>query len=58
MAEMVLQHTRAQAAEEKPIQAPTPTPGAQLTNPPPGNRELPMLGHPFPKATSQTPENL
>lgn len=53
---MVPQYSRAQAAGEKPIQAPAPAPGAELTNPPPGNGELPMLGHSFPKATSQTPE--
>lgn len=58
MAEMAPQYTRAQAAGEKPIQAPTPAPEAELTNPPPGNTELPMLGHSFPKATSQTPKKL
>lgn len=58
MAEMCSQHTRAQAGGEKPIQAPTPAPGAELTNPPPGNEELPMLGHSIPKAISQTPEKL
>lgn len=40
-AEMVPQHTSAQAAEEKPIQAPTPAPGAELTNPPPGKGNCP-----------------
>lgn len=55
---MVPQYTRAQMAGEKPIQAPTPAPGAELTNPSPGNEEFLMLGHSFPKATSQTPEKL
>lgn len=45
MAEMVPQYTRAQAPGEKPIQAPTPAPGAELTNAPPGNGELAMMGH-------------
>lgn len=56
--EMVPEHTRVQVAGEKPIQTPAPFPGAELANPPPGNGELPMLGHSFPKATSQTPEKL